>query len=78
MRLSDFIAGMTREQQDEYAVRCGTTGIYLRTHIVPARKECRKELREAMAEQSGGAVSLLEVLDHFGMLPEGFDATQAA
>lgn len=70
MKLSDYINSLTDEQRAEYALRCGTTDNYLRVHVVRATKECRKRLREALASESQGKVTLEEVLQHFGIIPE--------
>ena len=65
MKLLDYINGMTEEEQNCYAERCGTTGGYLRAHIKHARKTARKELMEALARESEGKVSDYEVFQHF-------------
>ncbi|WP_020209011.1 hypothetical protein [Gilvimarinus chinensis] len=67
MKLRDYIKSLSEDERDDYARRCGTTPAYLQIHILPARKEPRKPLREALARESDGKVSLLEVLEHFGM-----------
>ena len=67
MKLSDYIKSLSPEEREVYARRCGTTPSYLRIHILAATKEPRRALREALARESGGNVSLDEVLEHFGM-----------
>jgi len=67
MRLFDFIKSLPSEELEAYATRCGTTKSYISIHILHARKEPRKQLREALARESLGNVSLQEVLEHFGM-----------
>lgn len=79
MTLKDFITSMTVAEQDAYARKCKTTGNYLRIHILYARKECRKALREALSANSGGKVSPTEVLQHFGIVPvDGAQTNPAA
>jgi len=68
MKLSEYIKSLSPEQREEYANRCGTTPSYLRIHILAARKEPRRPLREALARESDGNVSLGEVLEHFDMI----------
>ncbi len=67
MRLADYIQSLSPEAREVYARRCGTTPSYLRIHIITAKKEPRRALREALARESEGKVSLEEVLEHFGM-----------
>ena len=67
MKLADYIKSLDQEGREEYAKRCGTTLNYLNTHILHANKEPRKRLRTALAIQSGGKVSIKEVLNHFGI-----------
>ncbi len=68
MKLADYIRSLSSEEREDYARRCGTTPAYLRIHILTANKEPRKPLREALAHESNGQVSIKEVLEHFGMV----------
>lgn len=77
MKLSEYVTSLSEAEQDSYAEACGTTGKYLRAHILYARKECRKALREKLAAKSCGKVSLTEVLQHFGIIPESVPANAA-
>jgi hypothetical protein len=67
MKLSDYINSLTKAEREDYARRCGTTPGYLQIHVLHARKECRRRLREALARESNSNVSISEVLEHFGM-----------
>lgn len=67
MLFKEFIRQLSPEELEDYARRCSTTPKYITVHLLPARKEPRKKLREALAEESGGKVSLGEVLEHFSM-----------
>ena len=69
MKLRAYLDSLTDAQFDAFAERCCTTPAYMRVHIKYGRKEPRKPLREALSRESGGAVSELEVLEHFGLLP---------
>lgn len=80
MKLSDFIRSLTTAELDAYAARCNTSSAYISTHLLHARKEPRKKLRLALATESGGKVSLAEVLAHFGIgsIPEPENENEAA
>lgn len=67
MKLGDYIRSLPPSKRDAYAKRCGTTPAYLNIHILHSRKEPRRALREALARESEGMVSIQEVLEHFGM-----------
>lgn len=79
MKLSDFIRSLTPAELKAYASACKTSEAYISTHLLHARKEPRKRLRLALATESGGKVSVAEVLAHFGIgaLPHA-DAEQEA
>ena len=65
MKYSNFFFSMTRIQQDEYALKAGTTGDYLRTHIfVPMkrRKIPRKDKIDALVTAASSAITLDDVL----------------
>lgn len=55
---------------EQYAARCGVTAGYMRIHVLYARKDPRFRLLRALARESGGRVSLAEVLQHFGVPSE--------
>jgi hypothetical protein len=67
MKLSDYIRSLDQAALNSYAERCNSTPIYISTHLLHARKEPRKALREALSRESQGKVSMTEVLEHFGM-----------
>ena len=67
MKLGEYIRSLSPVERDAYARRCGTTSKYLNIHILHSRKEPRKALRESLARESEGNVSINEVLEHFGM-----------
>jgi hypothetical protein len=80
MNLLSYFKGLTEEQQNAYAVSCGTTLKYLTTHIMRARpyKTARPDLISALAKQSRGAVSYDEALAHFYPEKQNQQATKAA
>lgn len=65
MKLREYIESLSQEEQDEYAIRAGTTGNHLRMHLKHARKIPRLDLMMGLWEGSKGRVSRQEVLDHF-------------
>ncbi len=67
MKLSDYIRSLDQAALNGYAERCNSTPAYISSHVYYARREPRKALREALARESQGKVSMAEVLEHFGM-----------
>lgn len=67
MKLSEYIKSLSQEELATYAARCNASPTYIASHIFYARKEPRRLLREALARESDGKVTLIEVLEHFGM-----------
>jgi len=65
MKLLSYIESLSEAEQDDYAVRAGTTGKYLRAHIKYARKIARPVLIDGLCSASKGKVSRKEVLNHF-------------
>ena len=81
MKLREYIRSLTVDQLSAYAESCGTTPDYMRVHLVYAKKTPRRNLLQALAFNSGGAVTELEVLQHFGLIAapdEDSVATEAA
>lgn len=68
MSFAKYIKSLDRSQLEAYAERCGTTANYINVHLLHATKEPRKKLREALANESEGNVTLNEVLQHFAMI----------
>jgi len=68
MKMRDYIDGQSASGcLGNYAERCGIAINYLRLHLKYARKNPSVELIKALARESGGKVSLIEVLDHYGI-----------
>ena len=74
MKLRDYIRSLSADQISIYAESCSTTPDYIRVHLVYAKKTPRPALLKALAFNSGGHVTELEVLQHFGLI--GADAEQ--
>lgn len=68
MTLKDFIKGLDAQALEAYAAACNTTVNYLTTHILYATKEPSVRLMKSLAQQSGGAVGMQDVLLHYGLL----------
>ncbi|TEU30106.1 hypothetical protein [Alkanindiges illinoisensis] len=66
MKFRDFLIQLSPEELEAYAIRAGTTPGYLMTHLLYGYKEPRKKLRKALAAESNGQVSEMDVLEHFG------------
>lgn len=81
MKLRDYIRSLSNDQIGIYADACGTTPYYILVHLVYAKKTPRPALLKALAFNSGGLVTDLEVLQHFGLIGSGTEdsiATEAA
>ncbi|SDF23093.1 hypothetical protein [Phytopseudomonas seleniipraecipitans] len=86
MKLSDYIRSIDNPKAPEgnplceYAQRCNVTIGYMKVHVLYARKEPRFRLLLALAHESQGAVSIPEVLQHFGVAEEQllYSGSQAA
>ena len=81
MKLEAYIRSLRPDQLRVYAESCGTTAAYVQIHLLHARKTPRAPLLKALAFNSGGQVTELEVLQHFGLIGTGTElmvATEAA
>ena len=67
MKLRDYINSLDGTGLSSYAIRCGISLSYLKLHVKYASKDPSVSLIKLLTRQSGGAVSLVEVLDHFGI-----------
>lgn len=74
MKLRDYIGGLSSEQLQAYADRCSTTANYMSTHIRYATKDPSVKLIRALAKESGGVVSMSEVLTHYRLTDAGLQA----
>lgn len=68
MKLRDYISQLEPQDLFAYADRCGIAESYLRLHVKYASKNPSVPLIKSLARESNGSVSLLEVLQHFGVL----------
>lgn len=68
MKLRDYINHLDSAGIVAYAGRCGIAVSYLRLHVKYASKDPSVSLIKALARESEGAVSLVEVLTHFGIV----------
>jgi hypothetical protein len=70
MRLRNYICSLDSESLEAYANRCGIAFSYLKLHVKYASKDPSVSLIRSLARESQGAVSLAEVLEHFGIVEE--------
>lgn len=78
MKLRDYIEQLGDEGQQAYADRCGISINYLRLHVKYASKDPSLTLVRALVRESAGAVSLQEVLEHFGVTQDRIDIESVA
>lgn len=76
MSLREYIKSLNGEQLDAYAADCGTSAVYIKTHLLSARKIPKNNLLHALSEKSNGKVSALDVLTHFGLLKPAANTLQ--
>ena len=67
MKLREYINSLDCEALSTYAIRCGISLSYMKLHVKYASKDPSVSLIKSLARQSAGAVSLVEVLEHFGI-----------
>ena len=67
MNLRKYINNLDAEELTAYALRCRIAISYMRVHVKYASKDPSISLIKALARESNGRVSVLEVLDHFGV-----------
>lgn len=77
MKLRDYINRLDSEELKVYAVRCRIAVSYLRLHVKYASKDPSVSLIKSLARESGGLVSLSEVLEHFGVVEAAHLSTAA-
>lgn len=68
MKLRDYISHLDSDGIVAYAARCGIAVSYLRLHVKYASKDPSVSLIKSLARESEGAVPLVEVLEHFGVV----------
>ena len=67
MKLRDYINGLNSDELLAYAGRCRIAMSYLCLHVKYASKDPSVSLIKSLARESEGSVSLIEVLEHFGI-----------
>jgi len=70
MSLRNYISSLNQQELSAYATRCGIAVSYLRLHVKYATKDPSVSLIRALVRESGGSVSLTEVLQHFGVVEQ--------
>jgi len=77
MKLRDYITGLDSDALKRYAERCKIAESYLKLHIKYASKDPSVSLIRSLARESGGCVSLGEVLEHFDITETRSDRNAA-
>ncbi|MDF2792657.1 MAG: hypothetical protein K0S85_410 [Pseudomonas orientalis] len=77
MKLRDYITGLDSDALKGYAERCKIAESYLKLHIKYASKDPSVSLIRSLARESGGCVSLAEVLEHFDITETRSDRNAA-
>lgn len=73
MNLREYLKCLDRPQNpagnplEEYAACVGTSAKYLRTHVMGASRGASLKFMRALAQESNGQVTLLDVLRHYGV-----------
>ncbi|QLL15373.1 hypothetical protein [Pseudomonas chlororaphis] len=67
MNLREYINHLDAEGLTAYAKRCGIAISYMRVHVKYASKDPSVSLIKALARESDGVVSLVDVLEHYGV-----------
>ena len=65
MTFKNYYKSLPAKDRERYAKACGTTTKYIETHLIPARKEPRRKLRIALADNSRGALTVSNISEHF-------------
>ncbi|MDP9514783.1 hypothetical protein [Pseudomonas protegens] len=68
MKLREYICALDAQGLAAYADRCGIAGSYLRLHVKYASKNPSVSLIKSLSRESEGNVSIMEVLQHFGVI----------
>ncbi|NWL18656.1 hypothetical protein DM828_04875 [Pseudomonas umsongensis] len=67
MKLRDYINDLDSGALAAYAGRCRISVSYLRLHVKYASKDPSVSLIKALTRESGGRVTLADVLEHYGV-----------
>lgn len=70
MKLRTYLESLSHTALQAYADRCGIAFSYLKLHVKYASKDPSVSLIRSLTRESNGAVSLAEVLEHFGIVEE--------
>ncbi|NVN61884.1 hypothetical protein FGL97_01285 [Pseudomonas putida] len=71
MDLRSYISTLDTDAQAAFAGRCGISPNYLRVHVKYASKDPSVALIRALARESQGRVSIMEVLHHYRVIDPG-------
>lgn len=77
MTLTDYLKSLDEAGLERYADNLGTSAKYLKTHVIGPTRGASLKFMRALARESGGNVSLSEVLMHYGVTAKELN-TEAA
>lgn len=67
MQLREYLKGLDENGLEAFANRAGTSIKYLRAHVIGGSRGASLKFMRALAHASESNVSLLEVLQHYGV-----------
>lgn len=70
MQLREYLKGLDESGLEAFAKRAETSTKYLRAHVIGGSRGASLKFMRALARSSEGNVSLLEVLQHYGVSKE--------
>ncbi|WP_447956528.1 hypothetical protein [Vreelandella sp. EE7] len=74
MKLRDYLKKLDEPSLEAFAERAGTSTKYLRAHVVSGSRGASLKFMRSLARASEGKVSLLEILEHYGVSKEELEA----
>lgn len=74
MQLREYLKNLDETGLVAFAARAGTSVKYLRKHVIGGSRGASLKFMRALARASEGDVSLLEVLQHYGVSKEELEA----
>lgn len=74
MQLRDYLKQLDEPALLAFAKRAGTSDKYLRIHVIGGSRGASLKFMRTLARASEGNVSLLEVLEHYGVSKQELEA----
>lgn len=67
MNFGTWYRSLTREEREQFALRASTSREYIEIHLLPRRKNPRKDTMERLAKASLGEITFHQVVEYFLM-----------